>query len=378
MSFLGLEKERVAAVATQHQHDEGAGADAADANHLERRVDEAVAVEQNAAVLGKRVAVVGDDLQCGLFEALALLDQLVDRHDQRRFADDAQLAVNLAGQLRERPHPVLGTGLREVAAEAGGFLLAGGRFPTSCDRLHVDLRVPDLEVAELGHPPHRRPVLGRHRGNDVQPLAALEAALAPGDGEARGEPHHVPLPRPRQSLVEVVDVEDELAIGRGVGAEVGEVGVAAELHVEAAARGRRQVGRHHRRRAAVEGEGRDQHARIAQRHELANPRGGLGLEQLDRVRAVCRRLPLIVARARRLAAGGLAGGGSLLRAAMAVFGVEHAQTVAGSGSSRGGSGPARIWSKRWSGRRRVVQKDARVRKAAKRKAVFSAFSCASS
>src|ERR1700709_2059977 len=50
-----------------------------------------------------------------------------------------------------------------------------------------------------------------------QPLAALEAELAPGDGEARGEPHHVPLPGPRQGLVEVVDVEDELAVGGGEG-----------------------------------------------------------------------------------------------------------------------------------------------------------------
>ena len=119
--------------------------------------------------------------------------------------------------------------------------------------------------------------------------AAVAATIAAGQREAGDEPLHVPLPRPRQGLVEVVEVEDEPPLRRGEGAEVGEVGVAAELRLEARARGRGEIGRHHRRGAAVEGEGRGQHAAVAQRHQLPDPRAGLVLEQLDRVRAIDRR-----------------------------------------------------------------------------------------
>ncbi len=55
LRLLDLQEERVAVVATEHQHDPGAGADAADADHLERGVDEAVAVEQRRG--GPRRAV---------------------------------------------------------------------------------------------------------------------------------------------------------------------------------------------------------------------------------------------------------------------------------------------------------------------------------
>ncbi len=282
------------------------------------------------------------------------------------------------GQLGEGAHPVLRLGLGQVAPEGLALLLARRGTPALGDRRHVHLRVPDVEVADLGQAPHRPPVLLGHRGDDRPPLAPFEGARPPGDGEARGEPHHVPLPGPRQRLVEVVDVEEQLAIRGGEGAEVGEVGVAAELHGEAAARGARQVRRHHRRGAAVEGERRGEHPPVAERDELADPRGGLGLEQLDRVRPVARRRPLAVARARRIGAGGLAGGGALDCGAIVFAAVDHRQAATGSGLPLGGSGPACSSSKRCTGRRRVIQNEASVIMAAKRKAVFSAFSWASS
>ena len=43
-----------------------------------------------------------------------------------------------------------------------------------------------------------------------------------------------------------------------------------------------EVVRHHRRRAPVEGERGDEHAAVADRHQLRHARGGLALEQLDR------------------------------------------------------------------------------------------------
>ena len=47
------------------------------------------------------------------------------------------------------------------------------------------------------------------------------------DDEAGGQPLEVPLEGSRQRLVEVVDVEDRQSLGRRVGAEIGEVRVAA-------------------------------------------------------------------------------------------------------------------------------------------------------
>ena len=129
--------------------------------------------------------------------------------------------------------------------------------------------------------------------------ASLEAEIARGDLEARREPLDVPLPGPGQRLVEVVDVEDQLAVGRGVAAEVGEVRVAAELGPEAGRRRGREVGGHHRGRPAVEGERGDQHARVSQRHELRDPRLRLALEHVHRVGPIRRRLPVAVGRARR-------------------------------------------------------------------------------
>ena len=63
----------------------------------------------------------------------------------------------------------------------------------------------------------------------------------PRDRDARDEALEVPFERSRQRLVEVVGVEHEVALGRRVGAEVGEVGVAVELHREAGRRGGREV-----------------------------------------------------------------------------------------------------------------------------------------
>ena len=130
--------------------------------------------------------------------------------------------------------------------------------------------------------------------------------MAGGDEKAGGEPLDVPLPRPGQRLVEVVDVEDEATLGRGVEPEVREVRVAAALGPEARARRRRQVGRHHERRAAEERERRGQHAAVADRHQIRDPCVVLPLQERDRLDPVPRRLELGVARPRHRTASGAA------------------------------------------------------------------------
>ena len=122
-------------------------------------------------------------------------------------------------------------------------------------------------------------------------VGLVEASIPTRDREARREPLHVPLERPRQRLVEVVDAEDEPPVRRREDAEVREVRVAAELRVQARSRPIREVGRHQVGGAAEEGERRSEHAPVPDRAELGQSRSRLLLEQLDRVSAHRPRLP---------------------------------------------------------------------------------------
>jgi len=106
--------------------------------------------------------------------------------------------------------------------------------------------------------------------------------LASGDLEARGEPLHIPFPRTRRRLVEVVDVEDEMSLGGCEEAEVPHVRVAAALHREPARRCRREVGCHGKRGAAVIGRWGDEHALVAQRNELRDAELRFFGQELDR------------------------------------------------------------------------------------------------
>ena len=143
---------------------------------------------------------------------------------RRRPSDDL-------GQLRERPQAVLAARLRDLLVERA---VAVGAPPVLDEhRLDLVALVPDLEGAHLGEPGDRPPVLaggGAHRA-----LARLrrQAAVARGDLDARGQPLDVPLERARERLVEVVEVEDHPAVGPGERAEVAQVRVAAQLHLQA-------------------------------------------------------------------------------------------------------------------------------------------------
>ena len=79
---------------------------------------------------------------------------------------------------------------------------------------------------------HPLPVLAHRGEHDSALRVEVKLVVARGNEDADGQALDVPLPRTGQGLVEVVDVEDEAALGRCVEAEVREVGVAATLHIE--------------------------------------------------------------------------------------------------------------------------------------------------
>ena len=87
-------------------------------------------------------------------------------------------------------------------------------------------------------------------------------ASRPASRRRGGETFDIELEGAAEGLVEVVDVEGEVAVGRGEGAEVGDVGVAAELRNEAGVGMAGEVGGHHGHGAAEEAEGAGGHALV--------------------------------------------------------------------------------------------------------------------
>ena len=169
------------------------------------------------------------------------------------------------------------------------------RTHEAVDRRHQrrlgQMGVPDLHRGHLGELGHRRPV-GAHRGEcGVASVGLAEAVVARRDREARRHPLQVVLERAGQRLVEVVQVEQQLPLGGREHAEVRQMGVAAELNLQAGPGRVLQVGGHDLGRAAVEGERRDQHPPVAHRHQVGLTGRILLLEQRDRVGAISGRLP---------------------------------------------------------------------------------------
>jgi hypothetical protein len=188
--------------------------------------------------------------------------------------------------LGEDPLQPVGGQLRRLHAELG--LYAAGDLQ-QLGRRHV--QVPQPQGGQLGEAQHRFAV-----GADGDPggvvLLPARAAVLPGrHGHARRQPQHVPFPRARQGLVEVVEAEHQVPLGRAEQAEVDQVGVAAQLHGDPAGRHARQVVGHDRRAAAEERERRRQHPAVADRDQVRFPSGRLRLEDLHRVRPVRCRLP---------------------------------------------------------------------------------------
>ena len=81
----------------------------------------------------------------------------------------------------------------------------------------------------LGEFGHLRAIRAYHLSRYRPASASGQAVVPAGDHEARRETLYVPLPGRGQRLIEVIDVEDDVALGRGEPAEVDQVAVAASL-----------------------------------------------------------------------------------------------------------------------------------------------------
>ncbi len=111
-------------------------------------------------------------------------------------------------------------------------------------------------------------------------LLGLEPVLASGDLEAGDQSLEVPFEGPRQRLVEVVGIEDQMALGGTEDPEVAHVRIPAELRPESGVGRPGQVGSHQQCGAPIEGERRDEHAPVADGDQFGDPGHRLALEEL--------------------------------------------------------------------------------------------------
>ena len=162
-------------------------------------------------------------------------------------------------------------------------LTAVGRLEVVDETVELRAVVPDVEQRHGGVALHAAPVrVDRRRHGSVGPRWT-HAVLAGGHHQAGGQARHVPLEGPGQCLVEVAQVEIEVALRRGPQPEVQDVGVTAELDLDPAVRSRRQVRGHDGGCAAVEVPRGQGHALVPQRHQLREPDAVLGRDRLNGV-----------------------------------------------------------------------------------------------
>ena len=295
--FLHLQEQGMAFGRGEETH-QAAGADAADADDLHREVFQAVAIEQHAAIVGQRQAIVLHPVEELLLHAL-----LGDVEEHRRLVHQAMPAIDRRCQLGKQILADALTGLRDHLLPD----LPGLGIRRVLDQgLHVQPLVPDVQRAPVRALAHVLPVRTHARDGRLTGLRIGAAIVAGRHGKARGQALDIPLPRRRQRFVEVVDVQNQVALRRGEDAEVQQMAVAAGLHSQAGAGERGQVVSHQSRRTAQEGERAAQHAPITDGDQIRHAMPIRFFEDVDGVASLGRRFPGGVALARQLLAQRLA------------------------------------------------------------------------
>ena len=226
------------------------------------------------------------------------LDHVTHGNDDRRLTDDPVLTVDELRELRQCLQAVARVRLLDsllAVLREPLVLFASQRLGRLVDGAHQVLfglvRVPDVQRGHLGEPGHRLSIRGHRRERRGAGIGGGEAVVARRDREARRHALHVVLERPRQRLVEVVQVEHQRPFRRRVHTEVRQVRVTAQLDVQTRRRRVLQIRGHDLGRAPIERERRHHHAAVTHRHQVRLPRDVLLLQQRNRIGTVRRRAP---------------------------------------------------------------------------------------
>ena len=136
---------------------------------------------------------------------------------------------------------------------------------------------------------------GGHRGTA---LGFGGSVLSSGHPEARHQPAQIPLPGPGMRLVEVVQVDHQILLGRRVETEVAEMRITTDDRGDAGGRKLRNVIRHDARGATKEAIGRGHHAADPDRDQPLHSPFVRTHDLFDRIRPVrgCRPVPHRAAR----------------------------------------------------------------------------------
>jgi len=100
-------------------------------------------------------------------------------------------------------------GRTEIGGRQPPLALAEHRLVTRSQIIDVTAGVPDIQVAEASQPAHGQPVMPRRRGDNLAAPGRPDSVDLAGDLQAGSQSLDVPFPRPRQRLVEIVDIEDQ-------------------------------------------------------------------------------------------------------------------------------------------------------------------------
>jgi hypothetical protein len=213
-------------------------------------------LREEVATLGLERAGVGAERgedQRSFFGAEAL--------EQRRVGDEDARAWRVARWSGEGGLPRVGEGLEQaLRGGAAGLREDGGHGVGGAEAM--DLVARDFEDGHGGEGLHHAAVLLREVAHGIAAGDALDAGFPAGKDEAGGETLDVVLEGTADGLVEVIDVEDQAAVEGGVGSEVEDVGVAAELGGDAGVGMAGEVGGHDGDGAAKEAEGAGGHALV--------------------------------------------------------------------------------------------------------------------
>ena len=258
--FFELEEHGVVLAGHQQSY-VAARSYAADSHHFSRDVDNVIAVENHAAIYGKSLAVGVEHLGDLLLHEVALTRVV----HEWGMIDDSRAAIynisdfgkNVLGGLQA------GFGLDLLPANFRRDSL--GVFD---EYFGVHAGIPDFQVAHFGVLADVFAIGLRHGKDGIFAAVNAHAEFTRSEDDAGGEALDVPFPGGLKSFVEIVDVEQKLALGAGKAAEICGVAIAAGLHANSGGGSFGEIPCHHCGRTAEEGERGLAHAAVADGQEF--------------------------------------------------------------------------------------------------------------
>jgi hypothetical protein len=116
--------------------------------------------------------------------------------------------------------------------------------------------------------------------------------VAPGNPDTGGQPPQIPLPAARVSLVEVIEVDHQIPLGRGIEPEIAEVRVTAHHGCDSGCGQMRHVLSHHHGGSAEKSVRRVDHAPDPDRDQPVDPALVADVDEFHRVGTIGRRRPV--------------------------------------------------------------------------------------